>query len=245
MWLPTNSTPSSKPSQPSQPANQTRRKLLRTDCGLAVLSRPKNASELVRGTGIEPATSSVSGKRSPAELIAQVPCRRWRRESNPCARLCRPLPHHSATPPLGLMPLHPRADDGIRTRDPHLGKVMRYQLRYIRAPRTTCRPSRRTTIVHQSVAAQISRIRGCRPAQNIPYASRRSRSRGPVWISRHVDHDSALSLRRNPGRDQVTVCHCLIRSKCALACTNKLWLPAGCTCRKERNGRRRGNRPER
>jgi hypothetical protein len=35
----------------------------------------------------------------------------------------------------GLMPLQPRADDGIRTRDPHLGKVMRYQLRYIRKPR--------------------------------------------------------------------------------------------------------------
>ncbi|MDT5244029.1 MAG: hypothetical protein QOD36_1405, partial [Mycobacterium sp.] len=50
------------------------------------------------------------------------------------------LPHHSATPPLGLMPLHLRADDGIRTRDPHLGKVMRYQLRYIRAPRTTLPP---------------------------------------------------------------------------------------------------------
>ena len=33
------------------------------------------------------------------------------------------------------MPLHPRADDGIRTRDPHLGKVMRYQLRYIRVLR--------------------------------------------------------------------------------------------------------------
>ena len=65
---------------------------------------------------------------------------RWRRESNPCARLCRPLPHHSATPPLGLMPLHLRADDGIRTRDPHLGKVMRYQLRYIRAPQTTSSP---------------------------------------------------------------------------------------------------------
>ena len=27
-----------------------------------------------------------------------------------------------------------RADDGIRTRDPHLGKVMRYQLRYVRVP---------------------------------------------------------------------------------------------------------------
>ena len=31
--------------------------------------------------------------------------------------------------PLGAVP---RADDGIRTRDPHLGKVMRYQLRYVR-----------------------------------------------------------------------------------------------------------------
>ncbi len=38
------------------------------------------------------------------------------------------------------MRLHPRADDGIRTRDPHLGKVMRYQLRYIRVPRTTSSP---------------------------------------------------------------------------------------------------------
>jgi hypothetical protein len=31
---------------------------------------------------------------------------------------------------MGLTPS--RADDGIRTRDPHLGKVMRYQLRYVR-----------------------------------------------------------------------------------------------------------------
>ena len=95
----------------------------------------------MRDTGIEPVTSSVSGKRSPAELIAPgKQIWRWRRESNPCARLCRPLPHHSATPPLGLMRLHPRADDGIRTRDPHLGKVMRYQLRYIRTPRTRSSP---------------------------------------------------------------------------------------------------------
>jgi hypothetical protein len=36
--------------------------------------------------------------------------------------------------------VHLRADDGIRTRDPHLGKVMRYQLRYIRAPRTRSSP---------------------------------------------------------------------------------------------------------
>ena len=33
-----------------------------------------------------------------------------------------------------------RADDGIRTRDPHLGKVMRYQLRYIRKLRARSSP---------------------------------------------------------------------------------------------------------
>ena len=49
----------------------------------------------VGDTGIEPVTSSVSGKRAPAAPIA-------------------------------------RADDGTRTRDPHLGKVMLYQLSHIR-----------------------------------------------------------------------------------------------------------------
>jgi hypothetical protein len=29
---------------------------------------------------------------------------------------------------------HFRADDGIRTRDPHLGKVMLYQLSHVRLP---------------------------------------------------------------------------------------------------------------
>ena len=38
-----------------------------------------------------------------------------------------PLGHTANQGRVGL-----RADDGIRTRDPHLGKVMRYQLRYIR-----------------------------------------------------------------------------------------------------------------
>ena len=44
----------------------------------------------------------------------------------------------AATSPLGHSTVSPevlrrfRADDGIRTRDPHLGKVMRYQLRYVR-----------------------------------------------------------------------------------------------------------------
>ena len=33
-----------------------------------------------------------------------------------------------------------RADDEIRTRDPHLGKVMRYQLRHIRNARRNVPP---------------------------------------------------------------------------------------------------------
>ena len=55
---------------------------------------------------------------------------RWRRDSNPCIRLCRPLPRLSATPPWVTASRYQkavtRADDEIRTRDPHLGKVMRY-----------------------------------------------------------------------------------------------------------------------
>ena len=43
-----------------------------------------------------------------------------------------PLGHTATVSPL-------RADDGIRTRDPHLGKVMRYQLRHIRILRAARR----------------------------------------------------------------------------------------------------------
>ena len=91
----------------------------------------------MRDTGIEPVTSSVSGKRSPAELIAPGSKLEVETGIEPvCTALqavASPLGHSTA----GLMPLHLRADDGIRTRDPHLGKVMRYQLRYIRAPQAS------------------------------------------------------------------------------------------------------------
>jgi hypothetical protein len=39
-----------------------------------------------------------------------------------------PLGHSTVAVPLEGF----RADDETRTRDPHLGKVMRYQLRYVR-----------------------------------------------------------------------------------------------------------------
>lgn len=69
-----------------------------------------SATIRVGDTGIEPVTSSVSGKRATAAPIAhclsasfvqsiQIAVERWERDSNPCRRLCRPLPRLSATPP--------------------------------------------------------------------------------------------------------------------------------------------------
>jgi hypothetical protein len=56
---------------------------------------------LVGDTGLEPVTSSVSGKRASqtAPIALAVLLSRWRRDLNPCGRLCRPLPRLSATPP--------------------------------------------------------------------------------------------------------------------------------------------------
>ena len=42
-----------------------------------------------------------------------------------------PLGHSTVVPPPSPAPAL-RADDGIRTRDPHLGKVMLYQLSHVR-----------------------------------------------------------------------------------------------------------------
>src|ERR1700736_6430871 len=86
------------------------------------------------------------------------------------------------------MPLHLRADDGIRTRDPRLGKVMRYQLRYIRTPRARCRHVRTETIVHPSMATQISPRLSNQPnahhilAENAARASLRPRSPASAWL---------------------------------------------------------------
>ena len=91
---------------------------------------------LVGDTGIEPVTSSVSRKRAPAAPIALTLRLHDRTEVETgfepvytaLQAVASPLGHSTvAFPGWGL-----RADDEIRTRDPHLGKVMRYQLRYVR-----------------------------------------------------------------------------------------------------------------
>jgi|SwirhirootsSR3_FD_contig_121_633696_length_1480_multi_4_in_0_out_0_2 hypothetical protein len=100
---------------------------------------------MVGDTGIEPVTSSVSGKRSPAELIALHHSDGSFRERSKlrggngirtrvhgfAGRCLASRPSHRGGNPGDGLDLF-RADDGIRTRDPHLGKVMRYQLRYVR-----------------------------------------------------------------------------------------------------------------
>ncbi len=118
---------------------------------------------MVRDTGIEPVTSSVSGKRSPAELIARVlrPDESGRRGGDGnrtrvdgFAGRClttRPLHRKGIEPGEDVLaPRSLRADDGIRTRDPHLGKVMRYQLRHIRI-------ASRLAVAHRVARMNISR----------------------------------------------------------------------------------------
>jgi hypothetical protein len=181
---------------------------------------------VVRGTGIEPATSSVSGKRSPAELTAPGSKNwRWRRESNPCARLCRPLPHHSATPPRGFdATFNPRADDGIRTRDPHLGKVMRYQLRYIRAQRTRSSPGakhddspieRACTTSSVTSGVPLSDAHAARSAETPARANLRRRSplgAGPVAQWESVRFTRGRSLVRSQPGPQVQGFSCAARA---------------------------------
>ena len=71
---------------------------------------------MVGDTGIEPVTSSVSGKRATAAPIARI------QMSSSQAK---------AFPQEGRLKKK-RADDEIRTRDIHLGKVVLYQLSYVR-----------------------------------------------------------------------------------------------------------------
>ena len=58
---------------------------------------------------------------------------------------------------LTTRPIHRGADDETRTRDPHLGKVMRYQLRYIRVRDTGIEPVTSSVSGKRSPAELIAR----------------------------------------------------------------------------------------
>src|SRR4051795_8877381 len=99
---------------------------------------------LVGDTGFEPVTSSVSRKRATTAPIARSSPRALEVETGfepaytALQAVASPLGHSTvpdrATPP-DRQPVRRdslRADDGIRTRDPHLGKVTLYQLSHVR-----------------------------------------------------------------------------------------------------------------
>jgi hypothetical protein len=95
--------------------------------------------DLVGDTGIEPVTSSVSGKRATAAPIAQVlTCVEVGTGFEPVytdlQSVASPLGQPTAGGPPGRDPVERplRADNETRTRDLNLGKVALYQLSYVR-----------------------------------------------------------------------------------------------------------------
>ena len=162
-------------------------------------------------------TSSVSGKRSPAELIALgVENLEVETGIEPvCTALqavASPLGHSTDVRAL-LRPL--RADDGIRTRDPHLGKVMRYQLRHIREQRTRSSPgakhdnSRRERahtnfLARSCLRHRASRSRAC-GAFGLPADRASLPPRSPFgavpWLSGRASASHAEGRWFDPSRD--------------------------------------------
>jgi hypothetical protein len=65
---------------------------------------------------------------------------------------------------LDISTHHKRADDGIRTRDPHLGKVMLYQLSHVRSANQDT-PTVSATFNDQSarILRHLARIPAVRP----------------------------------------------------------------------------------
>ena len=125
-------------------------------------------------TGIEPVTPSMSRKcatAAPIDRAQNINASRLEVETGfepVVVQLCRLLlwaaqPLHRAS--QGFTPI--RADDEIRTRDPHLGKVMLYQLSHIRVAffedlttisdkQKVCKPTRES-------ARRVEQISGAPP----------------------------------------------------------------------------------
>ena len=110
---------------------------------------------MVGDTGIEPVTSSVSGKRATAAPIARAPeGARW-----------------------------DGADDRIRTGDPHLGKVMLYQLSYVR---TSAMPTREDDM-RVRASAQMLRPHSVRGHRRVAVSAGLRRCRGGAAMGRSGD----------------------------------------------------------
>ena len=124
-----------------------------------------------------------------------------------------PLGHSTA----GIDATHPRADDGIRTRDPHLGKVMRYQLRYIRvlrassssvamhdiSPRSSAYTNpllARRAAVHNSWSKQLACLAGEEEA--VPVGVRQPYAGGFAGAAAGIQPHPVRRIRPKTGRAQ-------------------------------------------
>ena len=90
-------------------------------------------------TGGRRSARSLAGDARPDRRATGAALQRRRSESNRRSRICSPLPYHLATAPKewGADERAPhtgfaRAGNRTRTGDPHLGKVVLYQLSYSR-----------------------------------------------------------------------------------------------------------------
>src|SRR6476661_1283267 len=98
---------------------------------------------VVGDTGIEPVTSSVSGKRATAAPIARGEAVEVGTGFEPVYTDLQSVASPLGQPTAGWVRDPLRADDEARTRDLNLGKVALYQLSYVRLLLRTRRPSRR------------------------------------------------------------------------------------------------------
>ena len=96
----------------------------------------------------------------------------------------------------------PRADDGIRTRDPHLGKVMRYQLRYVRSSRERFRARVRAMTLSDRDRADPNRLPWPRSRSHSASTAARSSARVEpsfsMISSATARRCSSLGLRGHP-----------------------------------------------
>jgi hypothetical protein len=146
---------------------------------------------------------------------------RWRRESNPCARLCRPLPHHSATPPLGIdaSSISERMT-GFEPATPTLARLCATNCATSARNGRDRRPVRSTTIVDASGRTQISwHVRVYATARLASRAIRRVQGacrscslppRSPLgavpWLSGRASASHAEGRWFDPSRDHHSRC---------------------------------------
>ena len=165
--------------------------------------RGSNLVYMVGDTGFEPVTSSVSRKRAPTAPIARMWCEvetGFEPVYTALQAVASPLGHSTEVTPRRLVAASLRADDGIRTRDPHLGKVMRYQLRYVRTTSRDVSRRRIRTLAESRTNCQLDTPSARRGND----ATARTASRRRHREDNKATQTTAKTTRRRGRQEQTT-----------------------------------------